>query len=48
MSNQPRSMTGDGTSAPNTEKAKQVAGEVGDQARQVASEAKEQALPGGR
>ncbi len=44
MSNQPPSTASGGTSAPNTEKAKQVAGEVGDQARQVASDAKEQAL----
>ena len=38
MSNQPPSTASGGTSAPNTEKAKQVAGEVGDQARQVASD----------
>jgi hypothetical protein len=43
MSNQTFTTTAGGTAAPNTEKAKQVAGEVGDQAKQVASEAKEQA-----
>src|SRR4051812_27888318 len=54
MTNQTTTTPAGGTSTPNTEKAKQVAGEagdhakqvageVGDQAKQVATEAKEQA-----